>query len=202
MKKIIGIIILFGIILGGYFKYNSYIKKVKNSVQGSPESTVEEFLKICEKWSNLLWKENEKEKIIGLMKEMSKVKEERDKEKLNQIKEQILSLGLVDPSYLFKKGNYGMVALNTFALHEFGWYKLNEAKPIEKNKAEVYVEFCPKDFIGLGSLIQSFTGKEQRIEPQKIPFYLQKRRYKWYIVDIGGQIGNLINASYRLKKYK
>lgn len=147
-----------------------------------------------------MWKENEKERILGLMKEMKEVKEKSDIEKLNRIKEQLLSLELMDPSYLFKKEDYGMVALNTFALHEFGWYKVSEAKLTEKNKAEVYVEFCSKDFIGLGSFVKSFTEKEQTIESQNIPFYLQKRKYKWYIVDIEEQIGLVINTSYKLKK--
>ncbi len=205
MKKLIGFIILLGIIFGGWFKYSQYVKEAKRGVQGTPERAVEEFLKISQKWSNILWKEEEREKIKrmkSLMKQMREVKEE-DKKKLNEIKEQLASLGLQDPSFLFKNKNYGMSALNTFALYEFGWYKVGRAKEVDKNKAELYVEFYARDFLGLGSLAERLTGKQQkRGAKEHIPFHLQRRRYKWYIVDIGSQVGSLIDAVYKVRKYK
>ena len=96
-----------------------------------------------------------------------------------------------------------MSALNTFSLYEFGWYKVGRAKEVDKNKAELYVEFYARDFLGLGSLAERLTGKQQkRGSKEYIPFHLQRRRYKWYIVDIGSQVGSLIDAVYKVRKYK
>jgi len=205
MKKLVGFVILIGIIFGVWFKYSSYAKKAKKGVQGKPEKTVERFLKISESWSNVLWKEKERKKIReikALMKEMKEVKKE-DKEKINKIKEDLASFGLQDPSYLFKNKNYGLSALNAFALYEFGGYKVGKTKETEKNKGEVEVEFYATDFMGLGSLTEKLTNKKQkRGATENIYFHLEKKRYKWYIVKIGGKTGSLIDAVYRYRKYK
>jgi len=205
VKKLIGFVIIVGIISGVWFKYSSYVKKAKEGVQGKPERTVVKFLEISENWSNILWKEKERKKIMkikALMKEMKEVNKE-DKEKINKIKEELASFGLEDPSYLFKNKNYGMSALNTFALYEFGGYKVGKTEEIEKNKAGVEVEFYALDFIGLGSLAEKLTNKKQRRgATENIYFHLEKKRYKWYIVKIEGQIGSLIDAVYNYRKYR
>lgn len=205
MKKIIGFIILIGIIFGIWFKYSLYVKKIKEGVQGKPESTVEEFLKISEKWSKVLWGEKEREKVMeirNLIKEMEEVKED-DKEKINKIKEQLASLELQNPSYLFKSENYGLSALSCFMLYKFGGYKIIKTKETENNKAEIGVEFSPVDFMGLGSFMENITGKKQkRATPENIYFHLEKKRYRWYIVNIEGRITRLIDALYKFRKYK
>ncbi|RKY30701.1 MAG: hypothetical protein DRP67_04030 [Candidatus Omnitrophota bacterium] len=188
MKKFLCFIILLGVIFGGFLKYSLYVKGIENSIQGKPERAVEEFLKISEKWSGIFWNEEEREKIKSLMDKMEK--------------DELSSLGLKNPSYLFKDSNYGMSALSTFVLYEFGVYKIGEPR-IEKNKAEVYVDFYAKDFMGLKSLLEDLTGKKQKGETkEEIPFQLERKRYKWYIVSIGGDIGKFIDKVYSLRKYK
>ncbi|HIE43409.1 MAG TPA: hypothetical protein EYP78_01255 [Candidatus Omnitrophica bacterium] len=202
MRKIVGLIIVGGIVFAIWFSYSSSVKNSQRGPQGTPEKTVSNFMLRAEKMSNLIWKQEEREKVRNLLREWQNVKEE-DTEKQKEIAEKLEALGIEDPTPLFKDENYAKIAFGVFCLFKFGNYKVEEPK-INKNSAQVEVSFSPVDFLGLKATLEGLTGKKspQRKEPSQILFHLEKRFHKWYITEIGGEEGRLINASYRLRKYR
>lgn len=202
MRKIIGLVIVVGIVFTIWFLYSSSVKNAQRGPQGTPEKTVLNFFLRAEKMSNLIWKEEERGKIRSLLNEWQNVNKE-DHEKQKEIAKKFEALGIEDPGPLFKDKNYAKTAFGVFCLFKFDNYRVGEAK-IDENKAEVEVSFLPADFLGLKARIGKITGKKspQKREPSRIPFHLERRFHRWYITEIGGVEGRLINATNRLRKYK
>ncbi|MEA1995173.1 MAG: hypothetical protein U9N18_03345 [Campylobacterota bacterium] len=201
MKKLISFIIILGIVAGVWWKHTSYVKSVKNSVQGEPARTVKAFMGTVVKMSNLIWKEEERNIVLKDLKAWSRATEEGKKK---EIPESFKKYGIDNPARFFKKEKYGKSALSVLVLYEYKSYSVDELK-VDGNKAEVGMTFLSSDFMGLGKAVSNLAGKQvmqHRKKPLTIPFYLEQHRYKWYIVDIGGKEGDLIRASHRMNKYK
>jgi hypothetical protein len=202
MKKLIGFLIVVGIAFAIWFQYSSSVKNAQEGPQGTPEKAVLTFMTSAEKMSNLIWKQEENEKIRNLLNEWKNL-DEKDTEKQKEMMERFKAIGIEDPRPLFKDKDYAKTAFGVLCLFKFGSYQINEPQ-IDNNKAEVEVSFLPADFIGLRSTMEGLMDKKpsKRTEPSQIPFHLEKRFHRWYITKIGGEEGRLIDATNRLRKYK
>ena len=76
MKKLITLVVILVIILGGWWKYSSYVKGIKQGVQGDPVRTVNSFMNTAVKLSNLFWNEEEREAFRRELEEWKKQAEE------------------------------------------------------------------------------------------------------------------------------
>ncbi|MBU1047064.1 MAG: hypothetical protein KKD10_00480, partial [Candidatus Omnitrophica bacterium] len=164
MKKLIGLLIVVGIVLIIWFQYSSAVKNAREGPQGTPEKTASNFMASAEKVSNLIWKQEENEKVKNLLKEWKNVDEE-DTEKQKEMMARFKEMGIENPKMLFKDENYAKTAFSVLCLFEFGDYEIGQSR-INDNKAEVEVSFLPADFLGLKSTMGGLTDKKpsQRTE--------------------------------------
>lgn len=202
MKKLIGLVIVIAVVLVVWGRHSSSVKNAKEGPQGTPEKTVLNFMAAAEKMSNLIWEEEENAKVKELLNEWKNVDAE-DKEKHKQMQERFKAIGIENPAPFFKDENYAKTAFGVFCLFDFGDYEIDEAQ-IENNKATLNILFAPEDFMGLKSAVGGLMDKKppHRTVPSQIPFYLEKKFYRWYITEIGGKEGELIDTTNKLRKYK
>ncbi len=81
MKKIVIFLLILLLGIGGWWKYSSYVKTIKESVQGDPAKTVDAFMANVVKISDLIW---DKEKRENLTKELKGWLESAEKGKKNR----------------------------------------------------------------------------------------------------------------------
>jgi len=202
VKKLIGFVIVIVIALVIWGRYSSSVKNAKEGPQGTPEKTVANFMSAAEKMSNLIWEEEENTKVKELLSEWKNVDAE-DKGKHKQMQEKFKAIGIENPAPFFKDEKYAKTAFGVFCLFDFGDYEINEAS-IENNKATLNILFAPADFMGLKSSVGKMMTQKpsQKPAPSQIPFYLERKFYRWYITEIGGKEGELIDTTNKLRKYK
>ncbi len=203
MKKIVIFLLVLLLGIGGWWKYSSYVKTIKESVQGDPAKTVDAFMANVVKISDLIW---DKEKRENLTKELKGWLEsaEKGKKKPKGIPESLKEYGFKqDPRTLFENERLGKAALSAFAISRYKSYSLGKVN-IKGNTAEVELKVLVSDVLGLGTIISKLGAPRQKMkkEPTTIPFTLKKQFHRWYITDIGGIEGRLADAIYRMSKYK
>jgi len=201
MKKLIALlIVILVIILGAWWKYHSYVKGIKEGPQGDPVRTVNSFMNATEKFSNLIWDEEEREAFLKLLEEWKSKAEEGEEE---AAREALQEYGIEDPSRLFEDRKYGKAAASILCLYQFDSFSI-ERPEIEKDKAIIEVKFLPQDILGIGQIMAAHgvPQRETKKEPILIPFHLKKHRHRWYIVEVKGELEPAIEAARRLRQYK
>lgn len=200
MKKLISLVVILVIILGVWWKYSSYVKGIKEGVQGDPVRTVNSFMDAAVKFSTLLWNEEEREAIRKDLEKWQKGVEEGGKE---ETPESFKKYGIQDPSRLFENRQYGKAAAAILCLFQFDSFSI-EKREIEEDSAKIEVKFLPQDILGIGKIMaEAGVPKGERKEkPVYIPFHLKKHRHRWYIVGVRGELEQGIEATYRLRKYR
>jgi len=200
VKKLITLVVILVIILGGWWKYSSYVKEIKQGVQGDPVRTVNSFMNTAVKFSNLFWNEEEREAFRRELEEWKKQSEEGEEEaSLESFKE----YGLKDPSHLFKNSEYGKAVATILCFFQFDSYSIEKTE-IEEDSAKIEVKFLPQDFMGIGKIMAeaSVPQRERKKKPVSIPFHLKKHRHRCYIVGIKGELERFTEATYRLRQYR
>ena len=176
MKKLITLVVILVIILGGWWKYSSYVKGIKQGVQGDPVRTVNSFMNTAVKFSNLFWNEEEREAFRRELEEWKKQAEEGEEEAaLESFKE----YGLKDPSHLFKNREYGKAVATILCFFQFDSHSI-EKREIEEDSAKIEVKFLPQDFMGIGKIMAEagVPQREKKEKPVFIPFHLKKHRHR------------------------
>ena len=203
MKKIVIFLLIALLGIAGWWKHSSYVKTIKESVQGDPARTVDAFMDTVMKISDLMW---DKDKRENLAKELKGWMEsaEKGKKKPKGIPEGLKEYGFKqNPRTLFKNERLGKAALGAFAISRYKSYSLGEVR-VQGNTAEVELKVLVSDVLGLGAIISKLGAPQPKMkkEPTSIPFTLKKYFHRWYITDIGGTEGKLADAIYRMSKYK
>lgn len=199
MKKLIFLLVILAIIGVGWWKYASNVKAARSGPQGEPDRAVTFFFDNVKKLSDLIWKEGVREKAEE---DIKKAKSGTPEEQEKATAEFYQKYGIGDIPALFAEKSFGKAVIGTFALYEFGTYSTGEAK-IDGKKATVEVEFSPYDFMGLEKSFStpSFAGTAgSKLKMVIVPFTLEKKNHRWYIVDVGGSAGDLARAASRLRK--
>ena len=198
MKKLIFLLVVLAIIVFGWWKYANDLKAVRNGPQGEPDRAVTFFFDNVKKLSDLIWKEGAREKAgADIRKAKSGTPEEQEK----ATAELYQKYGIEDISVLFTEKRFGKAVVGIFSLYEFGTYSIGEATA-EGNKATVEAVLAPVDFMGLEKTFSrlSSAAPQSKLQPITIPFTLEKKNHRWYIVDVGGRAGDLARAAARLRK--
>jgi hypothetical protein len=197
MKKLITLIVILVIILGVWWKYYSCVKGIKEGHQGDPVRTVHSFMNTAEKFSTLIWDEEEREAFLKLLEEWKSKAEEGEEE---AAREALREYGIEDPSRLFENRKYGKAAAGILCLYQFDSFSI-EKREIEEDKAVIEVEFLPQDILGIGQIMaaRGVPQRETKKEPILIPFHLKKHWHRWYIVEVKGELEPAIDAAQRLR---
>ena len=198
MKKPVFLLVVLAIIGFGWWKYSGNLKAVRNGPQGEPARVVTFFFDNIKKLSDLIWKEGAREKAGE---EVKKAKSGTPEEQEKATAELYQKYGIEDISVLFAEKRFGKAAAGIFSLYEFGTYSIGGAN-VEGNKATVEAVLAPVDFMGLEKAFSrlSSAAPQSKLQPITIPFTLEKKNRRWYIVDVGGRAGELAKAAARLRK--
>ncbi len=198
MKKLIFLLVVLAIIGFGWWKYASNLKAVRNGPQGEPGRAVTFFLDNVKKLSDLIWKEGAREKAEEDIKRTTRGTPEERERATAELRQKY---GIEDTSTLFTEERFGKAVSGIFSLYEFGTYSVGEAR-VEGDKATVEVVLSPEDFMGLEKTFSRLSpvAAQSKLQPVTIPFTLEKKKYRWYIVDVGGRAGDLARAATRLRK--
>jgi len=199
MKKIIILVVILVIGVGVWWKYSSYVKGVKEGPQGDPVRTVKTFMDASVKFSGLLWSEEVKEELRRDLKEWQERTEQRKKE----IPENLKKYGMEDPSGLFREKDLGKATLSALCIFHFESFSLQE-KSIEKDRATIEVSFQPLDVFGIEKIGEKLgvPKREGKKEPVSVIFHLKRYWYRWYIVDVGGEVEKMTKAVRRLRRLR
>ena len=198
MKKLIFLLVILAIIGAGWWKYAGNVKAAREGPQGNPERAVAFFFENTKKLSDLIWKEGAREEAEEDIKKAKNGTPEEQKKAAEELRQKY---GIEDISALFAEKRFGKAVAGTFSLYEFGTYSVGEAK-VEGNKAAVEAVLSPEDFMGLEKTFSRLSpvAAQSKLQPVTIPFTLEKKKYRWYIVDVGGRAGDLARAAARLRK--
>lgn len=197
MKKFITLLVILAIILGVWWKYSSYVKSIKEGVQGDPVRTVNSFMNTTVKFSNLLWNEEEREAALKELEKWRKAAEEGEEE---AAREALKKYGIEDPSRLFKNKKYGKASVGVICFFQFDSFT-TEKRELGEDSAIIEVKFLPQDILGIGKIMAELgvPKGESKKKPIFIPFHLRKHWHRWYIVDVKGELEPAIDAAYRLR---
>ena len=192
-------LVILAIIGAGWWKYASSVKAARNGPQGEPGRAVTFFLDNVKKLSDLIWKEGARETAEEDIKKTTRGTPEERERATAELRQKY---GIEDTSTLFTEKRFGKAVTGIFSLYEFGTYSVGEAR-VEGEKATVEVVLSPEDFMGLEktfSRLSSPSAMQSKLQPVNIPFTLEKKKHRWYIVDVGGRAGDLARAATRLRK--
>ncbi len=196
-KKITGLIVLVAIALAIWGLYSSNVKKIRESPQGDPVRTVEALMDAVVKASGLLWDEQKRDAMEKDMQELKASAQSGDEDVPPDIFEKY---AIESPARLFKDERFGKAAAGSLCIFHIESFSIKETKTGE-HSATVTVEFLPKDVFGLKKAISKLGAPtpEQPAKPVVVPFYLEKSRRRWYIVDITGELEPVIKAAHKLR---
>jgi len=171
-------------------------------VQGDPESTVTAFMSRSAAMSSLLWDEDTRQELKDALNQWRKGGEGKE---VDQARKTLKEYGIEDITPLFADERYAMAADGAFCFYHFDDDSFAIASSTAREEtATVEVAFQPKDVFGLNRAMAALgvPGSARQPEPISVPFHLKKRRGKWYIEDIGGQLGKGIAAVRLMQKSK
>jgi len=190
MKKLVGLIVIVVIAFVIWTAYSARMNRIKEGVQGDPVRTVKSFMNTAVKLSGLMWDEEKRE---ALKADLEKWKES------DEIPPTLKEYGIEDTSRLFSDEQYGKAVTGIISMHAFDSFSVDR-QTVEEDTATVYVSFLPTDFLGIRDTISALGAPpgETRKEPVSVPFYLKKRGYRWYIVEIRGELAEAARAFRRL----
>jgi hypothetical protein len=190
MKKLVGLIVIAVIAFVIWTAYTARISRIREGVQGDPVRTVKSFMNTAVKLSGLMWDEEKREALKADLEKW----EEGD-----ELPPSLEEYGIEDTSRLFSDESYGKAVAGIVCLYNFDSFSV-EDQTVEEDAAMVQVSFLPTDILGLRDTVAALGAPpgETTNEPISVPFYLKKRGYRWYIVEIRGELAEAARAFRRL----
>ncbi len=197
MKKGIVAAVVAAVALGMYGLYAAHVRKIQRSVQGDPVRTVNAFMGTAAKLSTLMWDEEERENVRRALKQWEESSEQKDAVEAAELLKQY---GIQSPAPLFHEEKYARAAIGILCFFRFDSFALTD-KNVQEDKAVVTAEFVPEDVLGLKSLVSKMGAPvpETRKKPVSVSFHLERRGHRWYIIEIGGELSQLIEAARKLR---
>jgi len=177
--------------------YTAHVNEIKNGVQGDPVRTVETFMNVVTGMSTLMWNEERQE---DLRREMDEWEASADRLSVEDVKEELKEYGIENVHDLFEEERLAKGTLSALCLHEIESFTIDRTQVNEDN-ATVTVSFRSKGVLGLDKVIDSLGAPNpaKQRQPISVPFYLEKRRYRWRIVDVRGEMADPIKAMRKLR---
>ena len=198
MRKLIVVVAIGLVVAGGiWWKSASDRKKAEAGDQGTPVRAVRVYMDTISNIGTFMWSEKRQQKIKADIKELKKKPEEQAGKEVKGLFEKY---GLKDPTYLFEEKKYGKAAASAFLLFHFETFTVKD-DDTKENTATVTVEFTPEDILGLQALTTKLGAPASKTEkkPIRVFFDLKKRRHKWYITKIRGELSKPIDAFSHLR---
>ena len=197
MKQIVKLVAFIVIAFVAWSAYIAHVNKIERSDQGDPVRTVTAFMDAAAKASNLIWDEDRQQ---ALKSDVDQWEKQADQLKMDDVKGDLKEYGLEQTSHLFREEKLAKATFTTLCFYQIESFSAEKTSGNE-NEAVVAVRFTPKSVLGLDKLISALGGPPSKGEHQPISaqFNLERRRRRWYIVEVHGELGSAINASGRLR---
>ena len=199
MSKLVGVaVVAVGLAAGAWW----YSTTRSPGVQGDPESTVTAFMTRSAAMSSILWDEDTQQELKDALDQW---RQKDEGEEAERARKTLKEYGIEDVSPLFQDEEYARAAAGGFCVYYFGQDSFAIASGTAREEtATVEVAFQPKDIFGLNRTMAALgvPGSSRQPEPMTVPFRLRKHGRKWYIEDIGGQLGQAISAVRLLERSK
>ena len=191
MSKLVGVaVVAVGLGVGAWW----YSTTRSPGVQGDPESTVTAFMTRSAAMSSILWDEDTQQELKDALDQW---RQNDEGEEAERARKTLKEYGIEDVSPLFQDEEYARAAAGGFCFYYFDQDSFAIVSSAGREEtATVEVAFQPKDVFGLNRAMAALgvPGSSRQPEPIAVPFRLKKRRGKWYIEDIGGQLGKAVSA--------
>lgn len=190
MRKFIMFCIIVGLGCWAWF----FVGAKTDPYQSDPTMVVNAFMNSVKTINSLLW---DKKALAELREDLDKWGQEAVTDKAELPPEFYKKYQVARPDALTKNKRFGKAAFGVLCLYHFDKFDAVPIK-VEEKKAVVEARFKAKDFMGLGSLMKTKTDTNAFNDKEiAIVFHLARSFYKWYIVNIEGTVGELINAQYK-----
>ena len=189
MKKILIYAAIAVAVLAAWFIRDAMLRSsAAKSVQADPEKAVASFMSTMAKLTALVYEKSQRDELESDVDELEAKGEEATKDDVADICEKY---GLESQAPLFLKEKTGKSIMAAFLIVRFEEFEIINTK-IDGDEATVSAKFRPLDILGLGALTEKLgapTPQTQR-EPMPMTFVLERRRYRWYITDMKGKLGD------------
>lgn len=199
MGKSVGLVVVaVALVLGLWW----YAATRSPGVQGDPASTVTAFMTRSAAMSSILWDEDTQQELKDALDQW---RQDDEGEEAERARKTLKEYGIEEVSPLFKDEDYARAASGGFCFYYFDQDSFAIVSSAGREEAAtVEVAFQPKDVFGLNRAISALgvPGSSRQPEPMIVPFRLKKHRSKWYIEDIGGQVGKAVSAVKLLQRSK
>jgi len=195
MKKVSLLVVVVGVAaVTAWVMWARHVRAVRSGPQGDPVRAVESFMRTAVGINGLLWDEEKRQEVRQALEKWQKGP---SKDAAPSLRE----LGIADPAPLFQDEGYGKAAMAIFCMYQFDRFSI-AGRDLRSRSAEIAVEFVPRDILGIGKLVEKAGAPalERTKKPVTALFRLRKRGRRWFIVEIGGELGRAIEAAHKLRK--
>lgn len=189
MKKVYVYLAIALVVIAGYFIRDALDKRsAAVSVQAEPEKAVESFMATMAKLTRLIYEESHRESLEEDVEKLKAKGDEATREELLDICQQY---GLESQAPLFLKEKTGKGIMAAFLIVRFEEFEITGTK-IDGDEATVSAKLLPLDILGLSALTEKLGAPKPQTkrEPMPLTFVLERRRYRWYITDMKGELGD------------
>jgi hypothetical protein len=183
MKKIVILIVLLVVALGGWWKYRAAVREAEAGDQGDPVRAFQAFMDGVMKLNRMTSGPGETQPGAQTTPaEAAKPAEPVDAaEQRRQAERNVLRL--------FEEEQVGRKTTAACGAYRFDSYNITDKK-IAEDTATVTVQFQPTDIPGLKKQMMDL-GAPNIAVPLKLmvsPFILKKSWHRWYIVEVSGDL--------------
>lgn len=143
-----------------------------------------------------IWQESQRDELASEVEEMEAKGEETTREEVEDLFERY---GLVSRGHLFRNERTARGITSAFMLMRFEEFEVL-GSDLDGDEATVNVSVMPLDFLGMQALVGQLSpdAPESRMERQHVRFRMERRRYRWYITGIDGELSRLARAFGRM----
>lgn len=181
------------VVVGGYYIRGALDKRsAAASVQATPEKAVESFMATMAKLARLIYEESQLESLEDDVKELEAKGDEATKDELLDICQRY---GLESQAPLFTKEKTCKRIMGAFLIVRFEEFEVTRTK-IKGDGATVSATLIPVDIFGFKALAEKLGAPKPEKKPEPLPmtFVLERHRYRWYITDMKGTLGDFSKA--------
>lgn len=189
MKRVCVYLAIALVVILGYFIRDALDKRsAEASVQATPEKTVESFMATMAKLTRLIYEESQRESLEEDVKGLEAKDDEAARKELLDVCRQY---GLESQAPLFIKEKTGKRIMGAFLIIRFEEFEITGTK-VSGDEATVSAKLIPVDILGFKALAEKLGAPKPRTAPEPMPltFVLERRRYRWYITDMRGKLGD------------